>query len=566
MDAKFPTSTTSRQRASPGAVAWGIGWLLAWFLGLGRALGEPDEGRYAEVAREMLVGRDWVTPHLDGFRFFDKPPLHYWASAAAYAVFGIHPWSARLWCALTGLLAIFATGWAGRRLFGREVGGYAMVILGSSLVFFMAAHIDTLDVGVSAFLAIGLAFFLVDQFDPVASDRRVWMNLAMWASLALAILSKGLIGVVVPGMALAVFMLWQRDFRLLRRTSPWIGMIVIAVIAAPWFVMICRRHPGFFDYFFIREHFTRFLTADDGRSKPLGFFIPVVVLGLLPWTPMLPWLPSEWKLPARSEPARRFLLVWVGVIFLFFSASHSKLTFYVLPLFPAAALLLAWSVARRSPGSLQRRLRWVTGLAVCAAGAAVIAVFIVRGASHGPLQIALEGGAAAMALIALAAWAGAHAVQLGRRSLAIHLLASGALLAWQGVLFASQPYVMTKSAAPIAKIINAAMDAHTELFVVQTYQGGLPFYTGKLVTVVAEHRDDLAPGLASRPRGYIAHLAAFEQRWRASQDALAVVRTSMIDRLRRDGVPFDPLAPAVNGRVVIRRTENEPASSVRSMP
>lgn len=538
-----------------GSVLLGILWLLAWGVGLQyRSLGEPDEGRYAEIAREMLVSHDWVTPRLDGFLFFDKPPLHYWASATAYLAFGVHPWTARLWCALTGLLAMLAVGWAGKRLFGREVGGYAMAILGSSMVFAMAAHIDTLDIAVAAFLGIGMAFFMVAQFDPSAVHQRVWLNVLMWASLALAILSKGLIGVVLPGMALVVFALWQRNSRMIWRTSPWIGLLVIAVIAAPWFVMICRVHPEFFDYFFIREHFTRFLTNDDGRSKPLWFFIPVVVLGLFPWTLMLPWRRSDWKVLDLSDPARRFLLVWVGVTFLFFSVSHSKLTFYVLPLFPAAALLLAWLVARMAAKTMVQRLWWLAALAACAAAGTVIGMLTFHGSHGEAIRVALRGGAVGLALVALAAMVGAWATQRGRRPLAIHLLAISALLAWQLVLVSSQPYVDLKSAAPVAKVVKAAMGPDTEIFVVRAYQGGLPFYIGRLVTVVDEHRDDLDPWLDSRPQGYIADLPTFETRWKASHDALAVVKLSLLPQLRHDGMPFEEIDPPVGDLVVIRRT------------
>ncbi len=546
-----------------GSVLLGILWLLAWGMGLQRSLGEPDEGRYAEIAREMLVSHDWVTPRLDGFLFFDKPPLHYWASATAYLAFGVHPWSARLWCALTGLLAMLAVGWAGKRLFGHEVGGYAMAILGSSLVFAMAAHLDTLDVSVSAFLALGMAFFLVAQFDPSAAPHRVWLNVLMWTSLALAILSKGLIGVVLPGLALVVFVLWQRDIRMIWRTSPWLGLLVIAVIAAPWFVMICRVHPAFFDYFFIREHFTRFLTSDDGRSKPIGFFIPVVVLGLFPWTLLLPWRRADWKLLDSRDPARRFLLVWVGVTFLFFSASHSKLTFYVLPLFPAAALLLAWLLARMSVETLVLRLWWLATFAGVAAAIIVISMLTVRSIDEEAIRSVLGGGAEALALVALAAMVGSWAAPRGRRPLAIHLLALSSLLAWQLVLVASQPYVELKSAAPVATVVRAAMGPHTEIFVVQAYQGGLPFYIDRLVAVVDEHRDDLAPGLASRPQGYIADLPTFETRWKASHDALAVVKASLLEQFRDDGLPFAEIDPPLADLVVIRRT---PAASGAVVP
>lgn len=548
-----------------GAVLLSILWLLVWGMGLQRSLGEPDEGRYAEIAREMLVSHDWVTPRLDGFLFFDKPALHYWASATAYMAFGVHPWSARLWCVLTGLLAMLAVGWAGKRLFGREVGGYAMAILGSSLIFALASHIDTLDIGVTAFLGIGMAFFLVAQFDPSAAPHRVWLHVLMWTSLALAILSKGLIGVVLPGMALVVFALWQRDLRMLWRTSPWIGLLVIAVVAAPWFVMICRVHPGFFDYFFIREHFTRFLTNDDGRDKPLWFFIPVVVLGLFPWTLLLPWRRSDWKVLDLGDPARRFLFVWVAVTFLFFSASHSKLVFYVLPLWPAAALLLAWLMARMSVKTMVRRLWWLATVAGLASAITVVAMLTVRSTNQQAVQAALRGGAEGLALIALAAMVGTWATQRGRRPLAIHLLALSSLLAWQLLLISSEAYVNLTSAAPVARVVKKAMGPNTKIFVVQAYRGGLPFYLGRLVTVVDEHRDDLAPWITSRPGGYIADLPTFEARWKASHDALAVVRQGLLKQFRDDRLPFQEIDPPVENLVVIRRTPAAPEATAAKL-
>ncbi|MGC1549207.1 MAG: glycosyltransferase family 39 protein, partial [Rhodanobacter sp.] len=363
-----------------GALSFGIAWLAVWFCGLAdRSLGEPDEGRYAEVAREMLVGHDWITPRLNGIHFFDKPPLHYWATASAYMVFGINPWSARLWCALTGLLAMAAMGWAGARLFGREAGGYAMVILGSSLLFALGSHINTLDVGVTAFLTVGVACFLVSQFDPVAAHNRTWLNVWMWFALALAVLSKGLIGVVLPGMALVVYMVWQRDFSVLRRLSLFTGAVILLVTCAPWFIAICHRHPDFFDYFFIKEHFTRFLSTVDHRDKPWWFFVPVVIVGLFPWAVFLPWNRSDWRTIGADEPAQLFLLAWIGVVFVFFSASHSKLPFYILPLFPVVALWLGHLVTVLSHDALKRRLWILAALTLMGACTSLI----VAASKHG---------------------------------------------------------------------------------------------------------------------------------------------------------------------------------------
>ena len=539
----------------------GMGWLAVWFYGLAaRSLGEPDEGRYAEVAREMVISGDWITPRLDGFNFFDKPPLHYWASAAAYSLFGAHPWSARLWCALTGLLAIVGIGWAGARLFGRETGGYAAAILGSSLLFVFAAHINTLDVGVTAFLAVGMSCFLVAQFDSRALHLRTRLNVLMWTALALAVLSKGLIGVVLPGLTLGIYMLWQRDWGVLRRLSLLPGALVILLLCAPWFVLICHLHPEFFDYFFIREHFTRFLEAVDERSKPFGFFLPVVILGLFPWTLLLPWSKTGWRAIGAGIPAQRFLLVWVSVTFVFFSASHSQLPFYILPLFPALALLLGRVVTVLSLPDLVRRFWLIATLATLGATAATVTMFAARTAIPKPeLQDALSGLSLALLLTAVAAIVGTLALRHDHRRTAIHVLAIAALTGWQISLVASQPVIDMHSAAPVARLIQPELGPHTEVFTVHAYLRGLAFYLGRPIIVVDEDPDDLVAGLASRPDGFIADLATFEHRWRTSDDAIALVAGNLVGRLRSEGLPFRELSREATG-VIITRKETVPTT------
>lgn len=542
------------------AVLLGLGWLVVWMFGLiGRPLAEPDEARYAEVAREMIASGDWITPRLDGFNFFDKPPLHYWASALAYEAFGAHPWSARLWCALTGLLAIGAVGWAGARVFGRTTGGYAAAILGSSLLFALAAHINTLDMGVAAFLAVGMACFLVAQFDPSAEHLRSRLNLLMWGALALAVLSKGLIGVVLPGLSLVLYMLWQRDIRPLRRLSLVPGAVVLLVLCVPWFVVIGHRHPDFFEYFFIREHFTRFLSAVDDRAKPAGFFIPVILLGLFPWAALLPWSRTSWHALEPGHAASRFLLVWVGVVFVFFSASHSKLPFYILPLFPAAALVLGRVATGLSREQLGRRFGALAAVAVLGAAAATVAQLVARTKiPQAVLEPVLDGLALALVLIGATALVGLWALRTDRRGLALHGLALAAVLGWQGLLVSAQELVAWQSAAPVARLILPVMGPHTPVYTVHAYLRGLSFYLGRLVTVVDQHKDDLAPGLASRPVGYIADVATFEQRWRASDDAIALVDEALMPQFRADGLPFRELGREATGVVIARQDAPAP--------
>ena len=531
----------------------GAVWLEAWFYGLAsRALSEPDEGRYAEVAREMLVSRDWITPRLNGFNFFDKPPLHYWATAGAYLAFGISPGSARLWCALTGLLAIVAMGWAGARLFGRETGGYIMAILGSSLLFAFGSHINTLDMGVTAFLATGIACFMVAQFDPTAVRYRHWLNAAMWFALALAVLSKGLIGVVLPGVTLIVYMAWQRDLGVLSRLSLLVGAAIFFATCVPWFVAICRIHPDFFDYFFIKEHFTRFLTSVDQRDKPMWFFLPVVAIGMLPWTILLPWTKRDWLAIHPHEPAKRFALAWIGVVFVFFSVSHSKLPFYILPLFPALAFLVAQLVAALPSDALRRRL-WIIAVVagLCACATLVVASTKHLNVSADVAHQALRGVSWSFALIALAALFGTF-VHGRYRYVSVYTLAFASLIGWQLTLKSFQTFADMDSAEPVARLITPELGPHTEVYIVHRYLRGLPFYLGRLTTVVEHQDDDMTPALASRPDGYISDFATFEHTWRAGSDAVALVPDSDISRLQTDQMPFRVIGRIQESTVISR--------------
>ena len=206
-------------RAEPPLLLWALlPFVLAWFAMLGlHDLIRPDEGRYAEIAREMLASGDWLTPRLNALKYFEKPPLQYWATATAYTLFGQHDWTARLWPGLTGFLGILFTWHAGSRLFDARAALFGAVALGSSALWVMIGHFNTLDMGVSFFLSAAvLSFALAQREDATRNQWRRYMALT-WAALAAAMLSKGLIALVLPGATLVVYMLWQRDWGLIKR-------------------------------------------------------------------------------------------------------------------------------------------------------------------------------------------------------------------------------------------------------------------------------------------------------------------------------------------------------------
>jgi 4-amino-4-deoxy-L-arabinose transferase-like glycosyltransferase len=332
---------------------------VIWFSNLEyRKLIKPDEGRYAEIPREMVASGDWVTPRLNDLKYFEKPPLQYWTTAAAYEVFGEHQWTSRLWAALTGFAGILLVWFAGLRLFGREAANYAAILLGSSMLYALMAHINTLDMGVTFFITLGIVGLLFGQSAADKNKQRNWMLLA-WAALALAVLSKGLMGLVLPGAALFIYMVVQRDFSVLKRMHWLSGLAVFLLITAPWFYLVMKANPEFFQKFFIYEHYTRFTTKELGRYQPWYYFVPILLLGMLPWTLLMfdtlfrTWRDSRQM--AKAFNVARFLLVWAVFIYLFFTVSGSKLPSYILPMFPSLALLMGKQLA----GMETRKLFWL---------------------------------------------------------------------------------------------------------------------------------------------------------------------------------------------------------------
>src|SRR5690349_21212872 len=319
-----------------------------------RPLANPDEGRYSEISREMATTGDWVTPRLNGIKYFEKPPLQYWAGAAAMERFGVHEWTARLWTALTGALGILLAWLAGTRLFDVRTGMFAAVVLGSSLMYVAIGHLNTLDMGLTFFLFAALCAFLLAHQD-IATDRAnaLWMHVA-WAAMGAAVLSKGLIGVVLPAATLVLYSIVQRDLMLWRRLHLITGSILFLAVCAPWFVVVSLRNPEFPWFFFVHEHFLRYTTTVHQRMEPWYYFVPLFIAGALPW--LIVALDAIWR-SALPEPrarfhVRRFLLIWCVFAFVFFSISGSKLPSYILPLFPALALLTGWRLTEISGKAL----------------------------------------------------------------------------------------------------------------------------------------------------------------------------------------------------------------------
>jgi 4-amino-4-deoxy-L-arabinose transferase-like glycosyltransferase len=313
-----------------------LGPILFGFLNL-RPFAVPDEGRYVEIPREMVTTGDYITPHLNGLKYFEKPPLMYWIQSFFIKVFDLKEWAMRLPLALLGLFGCFITYVTGRFLFNRSIGFLAATILGSSLLYIILAQLITLDMGVSFFLTGCLSSFLI-AINKQDNQRRFFMYIAA-AFAALSVLAKGLIGLALPGLIVLVWLTLTNNWKLLTQIYLPSSIVLFFLIATPWHVLVSFKNPEFFDFYFINEHFTRFLTTVHRRYQPFWFFIPIIIAGFLPWTPFfLKAFYTNFKAGKKNQNIL-FLLLWILIPFVFFSVSNSKLIPYILPIFPAMAII-----------------------------------------------------------------------------------------------------------------------------------------------------------------------------------------------------------------------------------
>ena len=519
---------------------------FAWFANLGqRDLFNTDEGRYAEISREMVASGDWLTPRLDGLKYFEKPPLQYWATAAAFEAFGQNEWSARLWTGLTGFLGVLFTAFAAARLFGPASGRAAGLILGSCLMWVFMGHASSLDMGVSFFLSLAVSAFALAQRDGVTPGARQGWMLFGWAACALAMLSKGLIGIVLPAGAVALYVLWQRDWRVLARLELGKGLALFLAIAAPWFVMVSLKNHEFARFFFIHEHFDRFLSKDHGRYQPWWYFLPLLALGLVPFTLALPGAlgSAMRRRPLLTFNPQRFLLSWCVFVFVFFSASDSKLFGYILPIFPALAMLLGDWLPRIG----SRALALLCATAALGGAALALLTPLATEKLSGNLPPELTAGfgrwmtVAAAAIVIAGVIATVAALRI-RKNAAIAWLAFGGLAFTQLLLIGYQVLGPVYSSRQLVERIRPELERARHVYFVEVFDHSFLFYSKRTAIMVGD-KDELDTSLTWEPGlNYLPTLQAFSRAWRHDGPAVALMSPYEYDKLKQAGLPMRFLA------------------------
>jgi 4-amino-4-deoxy-L-arabinose transferase-like glycosyltransferase len=374
----------------PARIAWALlivaTLYVCYFSHLG-ALGfvGPDEPRYAWIARDMAETGDWITPRLYGKPWFEKPPLFYWGAAICFKLFGVSETAARLPSAISALLATLALAWLAWRLYGGETARWMLPLLPTTVGMIGFSHAAATDMPFTGMLTIAMVCAAVvlhlapseasGTNPPSTNFSTPWAALVLFGFfLGLAVLAKGPAGIILCGGAVFFWALftkrWPDAFRLLHP----VAIAAFCVTALPWYILCARRNPDFFRVFIIEHNFKRYLTPEFQHIQPFWFYIPVLLVALLPWTASsirfvgVPY--QMWKLAKRPTLSGLFFMFWAAFTIVFFSLSQSKLPGYILPAVPPVGLFLARGVSVRILNAVpgDRGMRIAVGLSLIALG------------------------------------------------------------------------------------------------------------------------------------------------------------------------------------------------------
>jgi 4-amino-4-deoxy-L-arabinose transferase-like glycosyltransferase len=554
------SSSPTRQAGLPvGMVVFiAIAVLLVWFGTLdARHLLRPDEGRYAEISREMFVTGDWVTIRYNALKYFEKPPFHMWVTTIAYELFGVGDWQARLCVALSGILGLGMTMLATARWYGCRAGLLAGLVMLAMPMWSVAGHFNSLDMTLSGALACVLACMLLAQHpDTSAGARRAWM-VACWAAMGVAILTKGLVGIALPGLVLVVYTLVTRDIGLWRRLHLPTGILAMLVVTVPWFWLISTKNPEFPRFFFIHEHWDRYTSTVHARKGSIWYFVPLLLAGMLPW---LGLVPRMWEVVrdragavrgAGGKPFQPALLslVWFAAIFVFFSMSGSKLPGYIVPVFPALAILAAVALDQISDKSWNRQINALLVLAVVGLIAAPVVATLERETNPNEVfrAFAVYIGVAFAVLLA--------GMLLARRLLrtrgvfpSVAAFALSMFLTCTIGLLGHEVMGRRASGVDMLPAIKAVLKDDMPLYGVGMLDHTMPFYLGRTLTMVAAP-DELEFGTQQEPDKWIPTMEAFVAKWKDGQPALGIMSPETYDSLVAQHVPIYVVARDVR-RVV----------------
>jgi 4-amino-4-deoxy-L-arabinose transferase-like glycosyltransferase len=523
---------------------------------------EPDEGRYAEIAREMLASRNFIVPHLNYVPYIEKPPMLYWLTTLAMSVLGVNEFAARFINAFAALSGVAATCFFAAKTFDKRRAILAGAVLSTSAIYAVMAQILTTDMLLTASMTIALYALFLHWRD---GGRWCWVA---YAAIGFAALSKGPVGVAIPLFVMTIFLWREGDLHgAIRRFHALPGLLFIAAIAAPWFIAITISEPGFFDFYFIGEHVRRFFDSNYSHDQPPYYYVPIMLGGLMPWTLAVPFIPWRRLTP---NPARRFCLIASGTVFVVFSCSSAKLVPYILPAIPPLAVVIADGlvtlIEHRSAAD-SRRLA-ALGPLLGATGAVVIFIAIHAAEFRAPYPTiarpALDPGGAILMLGGFACFV-AFWMRRDRLGLAAFVLTAAAILIT--VSYGRLMVESIRSYAQLARTIER-LEPTARLVCYPRYVQSLPFYCRRRVIIVGA-KTELAFGADHDPDAaqyFFIRQADLLKLWEDPRRSVFIVDRFALDQFRQLVGPYQVIASDPK-KVVLMRIDvaQPPAAQLRDI-
>ena len=344
-------------------------WLIAC-AGI-RYLSVPDEGRYGDISRAMLQSGDWLVPRLNGLPFMHKPPLLHWISSVLMEIFGVHVWVLRLVPTLAGIMMLVGLFWFLKKHCNERIAQLSVVILATSLLFFGSSQYVNHDLLLACWISITILCFA--DFTLSGEKSVLWMG---YVACALGFLTKGLIGILIPGMVILLWVLANKQWKKIPSLLNPIGLIIFCVIALPWVYLMHLKYPAFLQYFFIDQQFSRFSSDQFNNKLPWPFYLLCLLISFLPW-----FFVSQFKFSKQDfsqslgSSILTLMLIWFVSVTTFFSIPPSKLAGYILPATPPLAVFIAIMVDRvLTSNKINRFQTWATPVLVLVVGLAFISL------------------------------------------------------------------------------------------------------------------------------------------------------------------------------------------------
>jgi 4-amino-4-deoxy-L-arabinose transferase-like glycosyltransferase len=487
----------------------------------------PDEGNYAEIIREMAETGNYVTPYLNGIKFFEKPVLLYWLGAFAIKIGGVNLWALRSSNAFFALLTCVMIYLTGRKLYNRQTGLLAALILGSSMLFFSLAHMLTTDMLVSSFITFTFCTFILGIDAKAPLERFLYFSgSAIFAGFA--VLAKGLIGIVLPMLIIGFWILLLKEWKIFKKINLIWCAFLFLLIVLPWHLLVSLDNPEFFYLYFIQHHVLRFATTIVGHPQPMWYYVPVLLVGFFPWIVFLPQSIKNslqiFSHKSEKEKITFFLFLWALIVFLFFTIATSKLVSYILPAFPPLALLTSHFLQQNKNARFEKNMRisfialFIFSL-IIAAFLTILPKYWIVADMH-LANVYLRTAALFLILGMSISFYFSRKVQYFNAIVTTFGTTCIVLL----VLLASLPYVDSQSISTLTDILKPQLKNADKVIAYNHHYQDLPFYLEKQVMILNSRKLFKYGMQFQKNHDWMIEDAEFEKIWPSRERVFAFMR------------------------------------------